>query len=266
MKNYSRQYNNNNSNMNISSRLRMKMNSWKRARGEQSSSSCNEDVERLRRENKSLMEKVRLERSVGQRMLQTIEKLKRQGTSSMLREDNERLRRELVRARDDADIRVTQLIEENRILLENLDEVMSSSAKSSDSQRRVKELEAQIRTMMIAQRKMTSMADEEIEDLKRERTELRKHIDSMKTRITIMDAEREVDREDEHLLKKLDNLKSQITIMEADHEVDRKEWDMERNVLISDLTILARRVRNQESHVRDILISFFFSREYQSYH
>ena len=98
MKKYSssRQYNNNNSNVNISSRLRMKMNSWKRARGEQSSSSYNEDVERLRRENKSLMEKVRLEeRSVGQRMLQTIEKLKRQGTSSTLREDNERLRREL---------------------------------------------------------------------------------------------------------------------------------------------------------------------------
>ena len=35
--------------------------------------------------------------------------------------------------------------------------------------------------------------------------------------------------------------------MEADHEVDRKEWDMEREVLISDLHILARRVRNQES-------------------
>ena len=234
--------------MDISSRLREKMDSWKRVRREgRRDSSYSDDVERLTRENKSLMEKIRLERSVGQRMLQTIEKLKSQGSSSTFREENERLRRELQAARNNADIRVRQLIEENNTLLEHLDQVMSSSAKHNRSERRVKELEAQVNAMMVAQRKMTSMYGEEIEDLKRERSELRKHIDSMKTRITIMDAEREADREDGHLVMKLDSLKSQITIMEADHEVERREWEMERNAMIRDLRIFARREKNQQS-------------------
>jgi hypothetical protein len=230
-------------------RLRKKMGSWKRARG----GNGVDDVERLQRENRSLMEKIRLERSVGQRMLQTIEKLKREqglsssSSSSSYRAEAERLRRELQSCRENADTRVRQLIEENRILLENLDEVMSARPSTSNK-RRIAELESQVEAMMIAQRKTVSMYNEEIESLKQERTELRKHIDSMKTRITIMDAEHEVQRDDEELLKKLSSLKSQLTIMEADHEVDRKEWEMERQSLIQDLKYFARREKKSQHH------------------